>query len=137
MRFIHGCASRDGSIFNGQTVQGGTVLKGPCRLLIVILNLIQNLQEIYKGFVYFTARQGITGAQKEIDPKVASYLKEVRKYFKIPIAVGFGISSKERVKQIKPYCEIIVVGSALIDIIEQTNEQNMERQVRGFLKTLL
>ena len=92
--------------------------------------------EVAKGFVYFTARQGITGAQKGIDPKIVYHLREVRKYFKIPIAVGFGISSKERVKQIQPYCEIAVVGSALIDIIDKSNGQNMERQVKDFLSSI-
>ena len=93
--------------------------------------------KISKGFVYFTARQGITGAQKEIDPKVAQYLKEVRKYFKVPIAVGFGISSKGRVEQIKPYCDIVVVGSALIDIIEQSDGKNIEREVKSFINSLI
>ena len=45
--------------------------------------------EVGTGFVYCTARQGITGTQKGFDPKVINYLKTVRKYFKIHIISYF------------------------------------------------
>ena len=85
------------------------------------------------GFVYCTARQGITGAQKELDPQIISFLKNVKKSFKIPIAVGFGISNKERIKQIKPYADIAVVGSAIIDVINRSSEQEIEGNIKQFL----
>lgn len=89
--------------------------------------------DVAKGFVYCTARQGITGAKKELDPEIASFLKNVRSYFDIPIAVGFGIGSKERIKQIKPYVDIAVIGSAIIDIINTSTPENMEKNVKVFL----
>lgn len=92
--------------------------------------------EVASGFVYCTARQGITGAQKELDPEIEEYLKQVKDYFRIPIAVGFGIASKERVKQIEPYADIAVVGSALIDIIN-SSRQNYLKSVEYFLQGLM
>lgn len=88
---------------------------------------------IATGFVYCTARQGITGTQKELDPQVATFLKNVRKYFKIPIAVGFGISSKERIEMIKPYADIAIIGSAIIDIINNSRKNEMEENIKNFL----
>src|SRR3989338_11360942 len=73
--------------------------------------------EVGTGFVYCTARQGISGTQKGFDPKVINYLKTVRKYFNIPIALGFGISKKEHVQQMEGLADIAVVGSAILDII--------------------
>lgn len=91
---------------------------------------------IADGFIYCTARQGITGAQKELDPEIASFLKNVRKYFKIPIAVGFGISNKERISQIKPYADVAVIGSAIIDIINRSRAADIEKNIQHFLKSL-
>lgn len=88
------------------------------------------------GFVYFTARQGVTGATKGIDPQIASYLKKMRRYFKIPLAVGFGISTRERIEQIDSYCEIVVVGSAIVDIIERAKTGSIEKKVATFIKSL-
>lgn len=90
-----------------------------------------------KGFVYCTARQGITGAKKELDPKLISFLKNVRIYFDIPIAVGFGIGSSERIKQIKPYADIAVIGSAIIDVINTPTSKNLEKNVKVFLSKIL
>lgn len=71
--------------------------------------------KVATGFVYCMARQGITGARKELNPELVSYLKTVRKFFSIPIAVGFGISKKEHIQALKNHADIAVVGSALID----------------------
>lgn len=92
--------------------------------------------QIASGFVYCTARQGITGAQKALDPKITSFLKVVRNNFNIPIAVGFGISNKERVKQIEPFADIAIIGSAIIDILNESNDTNLERNTESFLKSI-
>ncbi len=91
--------------------------------------------KVSKGFVYCTARQGITGAKNELDSKVGEFLKRVKKYFNIPIAVGFGISKKEHLKQIKMYADIAIVGSAIIDIINQS-KGNYLKKIERFIKSL-
>lgn len=90
--------------------------------------------KVANGFVYFTARQGITGAKNTLDPKLVSNLKTVRQFFKIPIAVGFGISKKEHIQAIKPYADIAIVGSAIIDIINKGKDY--PKRVESFLKEL-
>ena len=90
--------------------------------------------EVASGFVYCTARQGITGVHKEIDPEVTTFLSKVKKYFKIPVAVGFGISTREREDMIRPYCDIAVVGSAIIEVINQSKVQEINNNVRQFIQ---
>lgn len=92
--------------------------------------------KVANGFVYCTARQGITGAKGRLDRKIKNYLGSVRKYFTIPIAVGFGISSRERINLIKPYCDIAIVGSAIIDIINNSKKLEIEENVISFIKSL-
>lgn len=88
---------------------------------------------IASGFVYCTARQGITGVQKRLNPNVTAFLKNVRRYFKIPIAVGFGISKKEDLKRLTPFADIAIIGSAIIDVINKSNKNDIEKNVKKFL----
>ena len=97
---------------------------------------LQKNARLAKGFLYCTARQGTTGAQEGIDPKVVNYLKQVRKEFTVPIAVGFGISKREHVAIIKPLADIVVVGSPVIDIINRSGKF-YQKEVEYFLQHLM
>ena len=94
------------------------------------------------GFVYCTARQGITGAEKGFDSSVIKYLKTVRKHFNVPIALGFGISKKEHVNQMEGLADMAVVGSAILDIINSNERSSLSardnylNKVRDFLEDL-
>lgn len=93
--------------------------------------------KVANGFVYATARQGITGARNSLDPKLISFLTRVKSKFKVPLAVGFGISKKEHVQALKGYADIAIVGSALIDVIDKSNDKTYIENVRNFLKEII
>lgn len=92
--------------------------------------------KVTRGFVYATAHQGITGTKNQLDPAISSYLKKVRKFFNLPIAVGFGISKKEHLKQLAPIADIAVIGSAIIDIISKSKSINLEKNLTSFLSAI-
>lgn len=91
--------------------------------------------EVGTGFVYCTARQGITGAEKGFDASVIKYLRTVKKYFQIPVALGFGISKRAHIKQMEGLADMAVVGSAILDIINQ-NPKAYTNKVERFLEEL-
>lgn len=94
---------------------------------------------IASGFVYCMSRQGVTGAQLGLAPDVQEYLARVRERTTVPMAAGFGISSRERLEKVLPYCDIAVVGSAVIDCIDELGSAGTQQQVaaaKGFLETL-
>lgn len=93
--------------------------------------------KVAKGFVYCTARQGITGARKELDPNIASYLKRVRKQISVPLAVGFGISKREHIEALSSFAEVAVIGSALIDILREAAPKERINKVKAFLGPLV
>lgn len=67
-----------------------------------------------KGFVYCVSTNGTTGERTTLDSGTQEYLAEVRKIVDIPMCIGFGISSKEVVKEVKDYCDGVIVGSAIV-----------------------
>ena len=97
---------------------------------------LQKNTKVANGFVYCTARQGVTGAKENLSQELASYLKRVKKYFHIPIAVGFGISKKEYIQALTGYADIAVIGSKIIDIINRSAKNDIYTNVKTFLQTL-
>jgi tryptophan synthase alpha chain len=91
---------------------------------------------IAHGFVYATARQGITGAKNKLDPQIRSYLANVKKYFSIPVAVGFGISQKQHIEILKGQADIAVIGSAIIDILNASTPNEYQKNIHTFVRSL-
>jgi len=71
------------------------------------------------GFVYFISREGVTGAQNALSNSLDDVLKTLRAALKNPVAVGFGISQPEHIRQLTGKADGIVVGSFLIKSIEE------------------
>lgn len=86
-----------------------------------------------KDFIYFVSRKGITGAQFELDPKLPDYLKTVKKFSNLPLAVGFGISSPAQVAALKGQAEIAVIGSAVVNVYDKAEKGSEIDAVRDFL----
>lgn len=107
--------------------------------VVAPVSTIERLQKnarVASGFVYCTARQGITGARRRLDPNIISYLEKVRNIFNIPIAVGFGISKRDHLKQLLSHVDIAVIGSAVVDVINRSEKNSVEKNIRNFLNAL-
>lgn len=97
--------------------------------------LIKN-NKVASGFIYCTTHQGITGAKDNISSNLDSYLKRVREVFSLPVALGFGISKKEHLQILKPFADIAIVGSAVIDVINNSENSDIEENVKNFINGL-
>lgn len=74
-----------------------------------------------RGFVYCISSLGVTGMQDGFHREIERFLSQVRSCTDLPLAVGFGISSRQDVKKLAPYVDGIIVGSAIVRKIEETN----------------
>ncbi len=82
----------------------------------------QRLKEIAKvasGFIYAVSRMGVTGARQQMPEDASGLVKRIRRYTKLPIAVGFGISTREQFASVGKFAEGAVIGSAIVQQIEQ------------------
>ncbi|MFY9854170.1 MAG: tryptophan synthase subunit alpha [Terracidiphilus sp.] len=89
-----------------------------------------------KGFVYAISRVGITGTQQSLTSDAASLVDRIRRYAKLPVAVGFGISNAEHVAQVAEFADAAVVGSAIVELIEHSTPQTAPGAVARFIKGL-
>ncbi len=70
------------------------------------------------GFVYYVSITGITGAAAPVISEVEGHIARLKKATKLPVAVGFGVKSPQQVKDLAKIADAVVVGSALINKIE-------------------
>jgi tryptophan synthase alpha chain len=99
----------------------------------------ERLKQIAKastGFVYAVSRTGVTGARKQLPEDARDLVRRVRRHTKLPIAVGFGISSAEQFAAVGEFAEAAVVGSAIVETIERNPGKEPEA-VAQFVRQLL
>jgi tryptophan synthase alpha chain len=99
----------------------------------------QRLRAIAKassGFLYAVSRTGVTGARQQLPEDAQRLVKRIRKFTKLPVAVGFGISTAQQFAAVGEYAEAGVIGSAIVQIIE--NSPGREPQaVAEFVRTVV
>ena len=88
-----------------------------------------------RGFVYAISRTGITGARQELAGDARSLVERLRVHTKLPIAVGFGVSTPEQFAEVGSFADAAVVGSAIVQCIEQ-NRGREAAAVADFVGTL-
>ena len=76
------------------------------------------------GFVYYVSVTGVTGTAAPDAGKVATAVTRIKRHTKLPVAVGFGVRSAEQARAIAEGADGVVVGSALVDALRQTLDQN-------------
>ena len=69
------------------------------------------------GFLYLVSRTGVTGVRQDLDAGLADNIRMARKVSRLPVAVGFGISTAEQVARVAEKADGVVVGSALVSRI--------------------
>jgi len=89
--------------------------------------------KVASGFIYCTAISGTTGSKNEENKLTKQFLQKMRSATKIPLAVGFGISTPDHIKKLIGYADIAVVGSAVIKKIEQAGMH----QTRKYIESLV
>ena len=88
-----------------------------------------------KGFLYCVSSTGVTGVRNTFQTDFDSFFDTIKQHASIPYCVGFGISSPEQVKQMKTYCDGVIVGSAIVKMIGQEQKSSVAT-VGTFVKSL-
>ena len=97
---------------------------------------LRHIAEASSGFVYAVSRTGVTGAQSQLASDAALLVKRLRHFTKLPIAVGFGISTPEQFQATVEFADAAVVGSAVVKIIEENSRDCAPQAVSEFIRNL-
>lgn len=83
---------------------------------------IKQIAEHAKGFIYCVSSLGVTGERNDMSAEALSFIGKVREHSKVPVAVGFGISTNEHVKLVRDHADGVIIGSKIIRLIESELE---------------
>lgn len=86
-----------------------------------------------RGFIYLVSMTGVTGARDVLPRELESFVSRVRQKTNKPLCVGFGISNAEQAQRVAKIADGIIVGSRLIQLLE---EKNARARVSSFIKSL-
>ena len=82
---------------------------------------LKMVSESATGFIYAVSRAGVTGTREELSVEAEKLVSRVRQFSDLPVAVGFGISKPEHVRDVWRYADAAVVGSAIVRAIEDAH----------------
>jgi tryptophan synthase alpha chain len=81
---------------------------------------LKMIAERASGFIYAVSRAGVTGAREDVGREAEKLVNRVRALSNLPVAVGFGISTRDQVRDVWRYADAAVVGSAIVKMIEDS-----------------
>ena len=153
-KFVHECAARgvDGLIVVDLPPEEDRELCDPAltaglhwiRLVTPTTNdeRIASVLKNVSGFVYYISVLGVTGTKEVVTEQVSVAVDRLRNYTDLPIAVGFGIKTPERAKAVSEVADGIVIGSAIVDLVQNnidlagTPEPELLKKVKNFVSEI-
>jgi tryptophan synthase alpha chain len=94
------------------------------------------IAQVSTGFIYAISRTGVTGARHQMTGDARTLVKRLRRFTKLPIAVGFGISTPDQFVAVGKFAEAAVVGSAIVHAVEE-NPGREAATVSEFVSSLV
>ena len=92
---------------------------------------MQLLSDKSEGFVYVVARKGVTGKETAFSDELSEYLARCRNATSLPLALGFGVKSKEDIDFIRGKADIAVVGSETIRVLDEQGVAGVKPFIQG------
>ncbi len=97
---------------------------------------IQAVSQIASGFIYCVSLTGVTGARQDLPSELPAFISRVRRWAKAPLAVGFGVSTRDHVSAIGRVAEAVIVGSALLREVELAGAGDRVSRAKAFVAQL-
>ena len=99
---------------------------------------LKMIAERASGFIYAVSRAGVTGAREDVSAEAEKLVNRVRVFSDLPVAVGFGIAKPEHVRDVWRYADAVVVGSAIVKMIEDNvGNVDLVKQIGRFAASLI
>jgi tryptophan synthase alpha chain len=97
---------------------------------------IAQVAKLARGYVYYVSLKGVTGSGSIDLSAIADKMPQLRKHIKLPIGVGFGIRDAATAKAVAALCDGVVVGSRIVQEIEDSSATNVLENVGRLVKEL-
>ena len=98
---------------------------------------IHQVSRVSRGYIYHVSVTGVTGVRGDLSADLEPAVRRIKEISDKPVAVGFGISTPEQAKEVSRFADGIIVGSAIVKIVEEAlGEKDMIQRVETFIASL-
>lgn len=97
---------------------------------------VRRVAKLARGYVYYVSLKGVTGAGHLDLSGIEQKIPQIRKHISLPIGVGFGIRDAETARAVAKLCDGVVVGSRIVQEVENSNEESVIPNVVKLVKDL-
>jgi len=98
---------------------------------------IREISKSSRGFLYYVSLAGVTGVRREIPAGICENIARVRRLTGKPVCIGFGVSNPQQVRLMRNLADGIIVGSAIIQVMQRNIGKNLIPKTIAFTKKLL
>ncbi|MCK5594688.1 tryptophan synthase subunit alpha [bacterium] len=99
---------------------------------------IKLIGRMTKGFIYYVSLTGVTGARGMLPRTIKRNVSRIKSLTSKPVSVGFGISTPQQAKEVASYADGVIVGSAIVKLIEQNlNKPDPLDKVTAYVKQMV
>ncbi|MFH1905488.1 MAG: tryptophan synthase subunit alpha [bacterium] len=99
---------------------------------------IKHIARMTEGFIYYVSLTGVTGARGMLSKTIKQNVLRIKKLTSKPVSVGFGISTPEQAKEVASYADGVIIGSAIVKLIEQNlNKPNLLSEITSYVKQMV
>jgi tryptophan synthase alpha chain len=119
----------------------GTRVQGPVENIYLVAptsteQRIKLAAERSSGFVYLVSVAGITGKRQGLSSDLGALVAKVKRFSKLPVAIGFGISTPAQAKEAAQAADGVIVGSAIVDLIGKGKVKSVPKFVAALRRAL-
>lgn len=98
---------------------------------------LREITDAAEGFIYYVSREGVTGEQSSLSKDIAERVSAIRALTKVPVAVGFGISTPAQAATVAALADGVVVGSAIVRKIGEIGDApDLPEKVAAFVRPI-
>lgn len=83
---------------------------------------IQHLAAIADSFIYVVSKMGVTGSSATVNAELPQLIARIREHTKLPLAVGFGVSTRDHFETVAKYADGVVIGSRIVTVLKEAGE---------------
>lgn len=97
---------------------------------------IQQADKLGQGFIYCVSLTGVTGVRNTVSNDISEFMGQVKQNSRLPLAIGFGISGPEQASQMAALSDAVIVGSAIVKLVEESSVEERITKVTAFVRQL-
>lgn len=114
-----------------EEVENSTIAYIPLVGLTSGSDRIEKISKIASGFLYAVNVLSVTGGETSLTDRTNMLLDEAGRISKVPVLSGFGVSTVEKINQVKSHCDGVIVGSKIITLIQEDKWDEIEKLVNA------